>query len=497
MTHLRRLVEGLTVPGVNIPDGVEISGLTCDSRRTRPGDLFVALQGFHHDGHDSLAAAAQAGAAAVLVERPMTAPVPVVRVPSTQAALSPVSARFFGFPSRDLRVVGVTGTNGKTTITYLLEHILTSARRPTGVIGTIEYRWPGHREKAVNTTPLALDVHRLLAAMRDAGVRDVAMEVSSHSLAQQRVEDVDFTVAVFTNLTQDHLDFHKDMESYFQAKARLFAFLSKPAEAGRERRAVINRDDPWAPKFLAATRAPVWTYGLTAEADLGAEDVRYSGDGLRFQWRTPQGRISVTSPLVGRHNVYNLLAAAGAGMALGLTLPVVAEALAGLPGVPGRLERVTEDPSRPSRHAFRVFVDYAHTEDALENVLNTLRPLTEGRLIVLFGCGGDRDKTKRPRMGRTAARLADRVVITSDNPRSEDPAQIAREIEEGVRSVGGKPYEVVLDRAEAIGCAIAAAKPGDVVLLAGKGHETTQIFKDRVLDFDDRLQARQRLSERA
>lgn len=476
----------------------DLRGLACDSRRVRPGDLFVALRGHRVDGHRHAAAAVRAGAAALLVEEPVGESVPTAVVSSTDKILSTVAARFYGHPSRSLRVLGVTGTNGKTTITYMMETLLRAAGRPAGVLGTIEYRWPGHAEPAVNTTPMAADVQRLLAGMKAAGVTDVAMEVSSHSLALGRVEDVSFSVGVFTNLTQDHLDFHKDMERYFNAKARLFDLLARP-EGPVGRRAVLNGDDPWTPRFMERLAVPRWTYALDRPADIGAASLALNAVGSRFELRTPVGAAPVALHLVGRHNVYNALAAAGGGLALGLSLTEVVQGLESVVGVPGRLERVTENPPgdpTPSRAGLEVFVDYAHTDDALKNVLQTLRPLTTGRLIVLFGCGGDRDKTKRPRMGEVAARLADRVIVTSDNPRSEDPRQIAREVEAGVRRVAGRDYEVVVERGEAIARAIAAAGRGDIVLLAGKGHETYQIFADGPVPFDDRAEARRRLAER-
>lgn len=502
MSSLRALLENLGARWEGSAADVDVTGLCTDSRLVKPGDLFVALRGHRSDGHDHAAAVVRAGAAAILAEKPLGVAIPVVTLPSTADALSPVAARFYKNPSRALRVAGITGTNGKTTITYMLERLLTLAGRGAGVIGTIEYRWPDHVEKAVNTTPHAAEVQRLLRDMAEAGVTDVSMEVSSHSLALHRVEDVSFSVAIFTNLTQDHLDFHKDMEGYFKAKARLFSLLGKSAAEGGApgpRRAVINRDDPWGSRFLAEVKTPVWTYGIDGAADLHATNVDLTAEGGRFDVFTPAGKASVRLRLVGRHNIYNALAALGGGLALGISLPEAVRGLQSLSGVAGRLERVTEhadNADQPSRLPFGVFVDYAHTEDALRNVLSTLRPLTKNRLIVLFGCGGDRDKTKRPRMGETAARLADHVVVTSDNPRTEDPQRILQEVEEGVRRVSGRPFDLILDREEAIARAVAMAQPGDVLLLAGKGHETYQIFKDKTVDFDDRDQARRRLRDR-
>jgi len=492
--RLTRLLEGIPHRSGKNLDTVEVTGITTDSRNVHAGDLFVALPGHRTDGHEHVLEAVRAGAGVLLVDRELAASVPTVVVPSTLQALSLLSARFFGHPSRWMDVVGVTGTNGKTTITWMLECLWKTLHRPAGVMGTITHRWPGHREQARNTTPLSVDVHRLLATMRGAGATVAAMEVSSHALAQERVEDVDFSVAVFTNLTQDHLDYHETMENYFKAKAHLFELLNQSPRLNK--RAVINRDDPWAERLLSFVQTPVWTYGIKGSADFRADNVVSSSGGSRFHLSSPAGTVSVPLPLVGRHNIYNALATLATGVALGASLDEVVRALDSLPGVPGRLERVTEHPAgdrTPSALPFSVFVDYAHTEDALRNVLDTLRPLTAGKLLVLFGCGGDRDRTKRPRMGEAATALADRVVITSDNPRSEDPEKIAADILTGV---SGKAWEVVLDREEALVRVLSLAGPGDVVLLAGKGHETTQIFADRTIPFDDREKARRLLAQR-
>lgn len=496
MITLDALMAGLAPAAVPIP-AVPIRGLAVDSRAVKKGDLFVALAGARTDGHAHIPAAVAAGAAAVLAERPADAPVPVLVVPSAGALLSAVAARFYGRPSQHLDIIGVTGTNGKTTITYLLESVLQSVGKSVGVVGTIDYRWPGHREAAPNTTPHAADVQRLLAAMRDAGVGHVAMETSSHALALGRVDDVEFTVGVFTNLTQDHLDFHKDMEGYFEAKAGLFARLDR---VGRpRRRAVINRDDPWGARLVPRVGSPVWTYGIDGDADFRATEVALSAEGSAFRLTTPFGERHGKFGLVGRHNVYNVLAALGAALGVGVPLDAAIAGLAAMHGVPGRLERVTEHPAGTTGTTlpFDVFVDYAHTDDALINVLQTLRPLARGRLIVLFGCGGDRDRTKRPKMGEAAARLGDRVIVTSDNPRSEDPEAIAREVEAGARRVSGRSVDVIIDRREAIARAVHLAGPGDVLLLAGKGHETYQILRDRTVDFDDRAVSRALLAERA
>jgi UDP-N-acetylmuramoyl-L-alanyl-D-glutamate--2,6-diaminopimelate ligase len=497
MKTLGALLEEVEPSSLLSVKDIPIRGLAVDSRLIKPGDLFVAMKGVHHDGHDHAAEVVRAGAVAIVAEKPLTVPVPVVVVKSTAAVLSGMAARFFDHPSRSMDVVGVTGTNGKTTLTYLLENIWRGEQVSCGVLGTIDYRWANRVEKAPNTTPHALDVQRLLSSMRDDGVKRVVLEVSSHALAMGRVNDVNFSVGLFTNLTQDHLDFHQTMEGYFRAKARLFDLLGRSSHPVR--RAILNRDDPWTPRFLEKVKSPVWTYGIEGLADFRAEHLALSTDGSRFRVVTPVGERDMHLILVGRHNVYNALGAMATAMSLGTSLADAAAGVERLAGVPGRLERVTEHPAgstERSAYPFQVFVDYAHTDDALRNVLDTLRPLTSGRIIVLFGCGGDRDKTKRPRMGEMAARLADHVIVTSDNPRSEDPAVIVQEVEAGVLRVPSRSYDVIVDRTEAISRAVDLAKDGDVVLLAGKGHETYQILKDRTVDFDEREMVRHLLRSR-
>jgi UDP-N-acetylmuramoyl-L-alanyl-D-glutamate--2,6-diaminopimelate ligase len=489
---LGRLLEPFEHHRLGPAEDPLIRGLVHDSRKAGPGALFVAIKGHKQDGHDHAERAVKAGAAAVLTERPLPLAAPQAVVPSVAKILSPLAARFHGHPSRGMTVAGVTGTNGKTTVTYMLESIFRRAGRRCGVVGTINYRWEGREEKAPNTTPLALDLQELLRRMRDDGVTHAAMEVSSHALALGRADDVAFSVAVFTNLTRDHLDFHRDMNDYFAAKARLFDLLAA-AEGTKFRCAIINQDDPWSEKLISRVKTKVLTYGLKGSPAVSAEAVSLSADGTSFTLAAPEGRAAVRMRPVGAHNVSNALAAAGAALAVGATLEAVREGLESLPGVPGRLERVAA--SRPL--PFDVFVDYAHTDDALKNVLDTLRPLAKNKLIAVFGCGGDRDRTKRPLMGEVAAKKADRVIVTSDNPRSEEPAKITLDIEVGLRRTGFRNYEIVLDRAAAIEKALGEASAGDVILIAGKGHETYQIFADRTVDFDDRIAARHVLEKLA
>jgi len=459
---------------------LEISSIELDSRSVRSGALFVALRGQHGDGHDHIAQAIAAGATALLVEGarlPVMPPhVTVIHVPDTRVALSPLSAAFYGDPSQSLEVIGVTGTNGKTTTTRMIAAILNGAGRPCGVIGTVGAEFGERTWTLANTTPQPPELHGLLAQMRDLGARAVAMEVSSHALALNRVDDVAFPIGVLTNVTRDHLDFHGTEEAYAAAKRELFRLAGA---------AVLNVDDPHGAKWavdLQDRGTGVTTYALHHAAQIVARHVethaggsRFAVDGRRYEIRLP-----------GAFNVSNALAAIGVAEALGIPGDAIAEGLASLERVPGRMEHVAGPVD--------VVVDYAHTPDALENALRALRETTGGALALVFGCGGDRDRGKRPQMGAIAARLADRIYVTSDNPRGEDPQAIADDILAGV---GARAYEVELDRRTAIARAIREAAPGDVVLIAGKGHENYQIVGDRVLEFDDAAIARELLAQRA
>ena len=447
-------------------DGVDVRDLAYDSRRVQDGTLFFCVPGAVADGHDHAAAAVAAGACALIVERELPLPVPQIVVDSCRAAMGPIADVFFGRPSERLLVLGVTGTNGKTTTAYLQHAILAAAGHTAGLLGTIERRIGGVAEPAQRTTSEAIDLQRDLRRMLDAGDTACAMEVSSHALDQQRVAGVRFAAAAFTNLTQDHLDYHADMEAYFAAKALLFDGRCPTA---------ANADDAYGRRLPADLR-----FGLaTPGAEVRAEDVRYGAHGTAFRLRTPWGDAEVATRLVGRFNVENALAAVSSAGLAGVPLAAIVTGLEGVAGVPGRLEVVSGD--RP----FAVIVDYAHTADALENVLRALRPLATGRLIVVFGCGGDRDRGKRPTMARVACALADEVIITTDNPRSEDPLAIITEVAAGA---DGR-HAVEPDRRRAIERAIAAAAPGDVVLIAGKGHEQGQDVAGSITPFDDRVVA--------
>jgi UDP-N-acetylmuramoyl-L-alanyl-D-glutamate--2,6-diaminopimelate ligase len=457
-----------------------VLGAASDSRRVRPGDLFFCVPGARTDGHAHAPEALRRGAVALAVERWLDLDAPQLRVPSTRAAMGPLSAAVFGHPSRAMTVVGVTGTNGKTTTACMLERAFAALGRTTGLIGTVGVRIAGRSVPVRHTTPEAPDLQRLLAEMRDGGVEAVAMEVSSHGLALGRVAATRFACGVFTNLSRDHLDFHGTMEAYEAAKAALFA-------GDLAERAAINVDDPTGRRWLERVAIPTTSFAIDAPADVRAEDVEVSAEGSRFTCVADGARVRVRVRMPGRHNVANALAALAAFRALGLSVDAAAEGIASLPGVPGRFERVD------AGQDFAVVVDYAHTPDSLERALRAAREICAGRLWVVFGCGGDRDRGKRPEMGRVATALADRTIITSDNPRSEDPLAIVAEIEAGARA-GGGPYEVEPDRRAAIRRALAAARPGDLVLIAGKGHETGQQVGDRILPFDDRAVAREELA---
>ncbi|HEX6844193.1 MAG TPA: UDP-N-acetylmuramoyl-L-alanyl-D-glutamate--2,6-diaminopimelate ligase, partial [Actinomycetota bacterium] len=442
--------------------------VVADSREVGPGALFCCVPGHATDGHGFAAEAAAAGAAALLVERELPIDLPQAVVRSVRASMGPVAAVVFGDPARAMTMLGVTGTNGKTTITYLLEAAIREAGGVPGVIGTTGAHVAGAPEPLARTTPEAPDLHRLLRRMRVAGVDTVAMEVSSHALDQHRVDGVRFDAAVFTNLSQDHLDYHPSMEAYFAAKARLFT----PALAHR---GAVNIDDPWGARLAGDAGIEVLTFAEHGPADLRATDVRVDPSGVSFR---VEG-IAVRSPLRGAFNVSNVLAALACSRLAGLDLAAAARGLAGVEDVPGRMEPVEEGQD------FLAVVDYAHTPDSIRSVLRGARPLTTGRVIVVFGCGGDRDRAKRPLMGRAATELADLTVLTTDNPRSEDPLAILGEIERGARAGGGE-YLVEADRRAAIAIAVEAAAPGDVVIVAGKGHETVQELATEAVPFDDR-----------
>ncbi|MDD5347807.1 MAG: UDP-N-acetylmuramoyl-L-alanyl-D-glutamate--2,6-diaminopimelate ligase [Candidatus Omnitrophica bacterium] len=480
---LSRLVNAL--PGHRIIGpfvDFDVSGICSNSKDARDDCLFVAVKGSKADGGAFIGEAIGRGARAVVyqgIRNQRGAGVPgvvFVGVDDDRTAVAQLACTFYGNPSHKLQVTGVTGTNGKTTVTYLIEAILKECRAVPAVVGTINYRFKDTVRPAINTTPGPLQLQAMLGEMLSCGVSHCCMEVSSHALDQGRTDGINFRAGIFTNLTQDHLDYHKDMEGYFRAKAKLFAGL--PADSV----ALINTDDPFGRRLIAMTGARVVTYGLENDADVIARDIRLGVSGTRFLLRASGTAERYAIRLIGRHNLYNVLAAYAWGRAVGFPTAAVRKALEGFAQVPGRLEPVA------TAKGFSVFVDYAHTEDALTNVLQALRQITRRRIIVVFGCGGDRDKSKRPKMGQAVTRLADFAIITSDNPRSEEPQDIIRDI---TRGLGGDNFCVIPERLDAIRKSLELAKTGDVVLVAGKGHEDYQIYGDRTVHFDDREAVRE------
>ncbi|MCC3372853.1 UDP-N-acetylmuramoyl-L-alanyl-D-glutamate--2,6-diaminopimelate ligase [Cohnella sp. REN36] len=472
----------------------ELTGLEADSRAVAPGQLFFCLPGHTVDGHDFAPQAAERGAAALVTNRELPLPVAQIVVPDVRHALAVLADAYYGQPSHRLRPIGVTGTNGKTTTTYLVERILADAGVSPGVIGTIEARFAGQSVPMSGTTPDVLGLQRLFARMVEAGTERAVIEVSSHALEQGRVKGTRFRTAIFTNLTQDHLDYHGTMEAYAAAKGLFFSRLGNAYAADPAQRtyAVLNADDEASAQYAKLTAAEVVTYGVEREAHVRAKNVRITSRGTSFRVETFKGSRDVQLRLVGKFNVYNALAALAAALCEGIALGAAVHSLEETPVVPGRVEAV--DVGQP----YAVIVDYAHTPDGLDNVLRTVREIAEGRVICVFGCGGDRDRTKRPIMGRIAAEWADYLIVTSDNPRTEDPEAILRDIEAGLREANtpADGYSLVPDRREAIQKAVEMASPGDVVLIAGKGHETYQDIGGVKHDFDDRLEARAAIRRR-
>ena len=454
-----------------------ITSLCYDSRQAEPGALFFALPGAKADGAQFARQAAERGAAAIIAQCPVEdAGCPVVLVPDARAAMADVAAAFFKHPDRTLKCVGITGTNGKTTTAFLTKHLLDAAGLRCGLIGTVKYLIGDEEIPAPRTTPESVDLQKMLAQQRDAGGRAMAMEVSSHAIVQHRARSVAFDAAIFTNLTQDHLDYHRTMDAYFEAKALFFEAVA--AQANKRPRLIVNADDRFGHRLIErfGKKAKLVTFGRGVHADFRASSVRFDANGATFHLDARKKSYLVRMPLIGLFNIYNTLGALAAASSCGVELRASVAALAGAPQVPGRLERV------PSRRNFQVFVDYAHTDDALRNVLRTLRELSPARLITVFGCGGDRDRAKRPLMAAAAEELSDWSVLTSDNPRREDPEEILRDVQAGMRGTG---FETIADREAAIRHAVNLAAPGDIVLIAGKGHENYQEFADRKIPFDD------------
>ena len=470
----------------------EVTGISTNSHACKSGDIFIGMPGTRVDGGEFWQSAIDSGAIAAIISReaakksPPTAADCIITTSDPIAVCASISAAFYDYPAQKLRMVGITGTNGKTTTSYLIEYFLTQSQLPTALFGTLFTRWPGYSATAIHTTPFAAQLQGQLADAVTAGSKYAVMEVSSHALAQNRVKGCNFEVAIFTNLTQDHLDFHKDMEDYFAAKAKLF---SNDYLQGR---AIINLDDPYGVRLIEnIDLTKVWTYSVNNKnADFYTSNLTYQSSGVSGTLHTPKGESKFRSPLVGQYNLSNLLAAVGAILHLNLNLETVIESLSKFSGVPGRMERVEID----DRQDISVIVDYAHTPDSLENLLIAAKPFISQQTICVFGCGGDRDRTKRPLMGETVAKLADVTVVTSDNPRTEDAQRILDDILQGIPETV-KPI-VEVDRATAIHQAIKNARSGDGVIIAGKGHEDYQILGTEKIHFDDREVARDALAAR-
>ena len=486
--QLKSFLDATPVRQVIGPLDRQVENIAYDSRRVQRHTMFLALRGEKTDGHQFIGQAIDKGASVIVAEREQKDPrVTCLVVENTRTALADFSATFYGHPARKLKLAAVTGTNGKTTTTFLIKHICENAGLRCGLVGTVRYEIGERILPAIRTTPESLDLQELLAQIASAGCKAAVMEASSHALAQDRTRGLEWDVAVFTNLTQDHLDFHGTMDNYFEAKAKLFTALATQKRK-REPFAIVNIDDRYGRQLLDKIdkRVAVVTYGMGTRADFRASNYRAEFSGTSYQLDAHGKSYLVRLPLIGRFNVGNSVAALGAANALGINLRNAVLSLAKAPQVPGRLELV------PARRQFQVFVDYAHTPDALGNVLKTLRELEPQRLIAVFGCGGDRDRQKRPLMAEMADRLADYSIITSDNPRKEDPNAIVSEIEKGFRS---NHYEKIVDRTEAINRAVALARPRDIVLIAGKGHETYQEFGDHTVPFDDIQVARRAIED--
>jgi UDP-N-acetylmuramoyl-L-alanyl-D-glutamate--2,6-diaminopimelate ligase len=472
---LKDLLEG--VPGVrfNGNENQGIQGIAYSSKDVEPGFLFAALKGEKKDGFEFVDEALLNGAVAFLSEKPKPKNIVKTWLQASDAreALALCSANFYSQPSQKMKVVGITGTKGKTTITYLLEEILKKSHFLPAVIGTISYRGPRIKIPAERTTPEAPDLQKMLAEMLAQGVTHCLIEVSSHALDLKRVVGIGFDVALFSNLSGDHLDYHHSMERYFEAKKKLF-FLNH-----KKRAAVINSDDPWGKELISELPSGVVTFGLEPDAVVRGENYKLTEKGIELSADYPAGKLLVTSPLLGKPNLYNILASIAVALALNIHVSAIKKGIASLQEVPGRFEKIENS------RGLHIFVDYAHTDDALKNLLETARELSPRRIILIFGAGGDRDKTKRARMGEVAGNLSDLTILTSDNPRSEDPLDIISDIEKGIKKTGTKNYEIVPDRKEAIRHALSVGERGDYILVAGKGHENYQVIKDKIIPFKD------------
>jgi UDP-N-acetylmuramoyl-L-alanyl-D-glutamate--2,6-diaminopimelate ligase len=485
----------------------EVSSVCYNSRSCEENSLFVAVSGLNADGHGFIDDAIRRGARWIIHEKPFTSPdhITTLQVSDSRRALGITSRNFYVRPSSNLCLIGITGTNGKTTVTYLLESIIAAAGFSPGVLGTVNYRFQGKTFPAPNTTPESLEFQKILRQMVNAGVTHCISEVSSHALDLGRVEDADFDIAVFTNLSQDHLDYHLTMERYYEAKRRFFQDLLPKSHKRNPYGAIINGDDPWGRRLVEEVQGKALTFGLEGKPDVSADNFEITLEGIHTDLHIPSESLRITSPLIGRFNLYNILTAVAAAFAVGIPSAAIEQGISRMKGVPGRMEKV----SRPVEP--HVFVDYAHTDDALSKAIENLSGFGGNRIITVFGCGGDRDRGKRPLMGSVAAMLSDVVIVTSDNPRSEDPLAIIDQIEAGIRRedirkvalpeleipASDKIYCIIPDRRTAIEAAILTARPDDIVLIAGKGHEDYQIIGKERFFFDDRIVARESLQKRS
>ncbi|MBS2968875.1 UDP-N-acetylmuramoyl-L-alanyl-D-glutamate--2,6-diaminopimelate ligase [Metabacillus sp. KIGAM252] len=474
---LTDLLSRLHFGNIDVSEDPDIESIEMDSRNAGKGSLFICIKGYTVDGHHFARQAVDQGAAAVIAERELDLPVPVIIVPDSSRAMAVLADAFYGQPTQKLHLIGVTGTNGKTTTAHLIDMVLQSAGRKTGMIGTMYIKIGDETLEVRNTTPESLTLQKTFRKMADSGISNAVMEVSSHALHMGRAHGCDYDVAVFTNLTQDHLDYHGTMDAYKQAKGLLFSQLGNTFNHQNPKFAVLNQDDPASEEYRSMTAAHILTYGIDQKADVMASDIKMTSSGTAFLLQTPYGSRNMKLKLIGKFSVYNVLAAIGACLVSGIPLETAASALEKADGVRGRFELV--DAGQP----FAVIVDYAHTPDSLENVLTTIQQFSSGRTFVVVGCGGDRDKTKRPIMAQIAVKYADEPIFTSDNPRSEDALAILADMEKGVQ---GSYYHSIANREQAIYFAAANARPGDVILIAGKGHETYQQIGNNIYDFDDR-----------
>ncbi|WHY68622.1 UDP-N-acetylmuramoyl-L-alanyl-D-glutamate--2,6-diaminopimelate ligase [Neobacillus sp. SuZ13] len=484
---LQKLLKNLHLLVPYLGEDPEITSIENDNRKVQNGSLFICIKGYTVDGHDFAESAVKSGAAAVLAERPLSLDVPVILVKDTTRAMAVLADAFYEQPTKNLHLIGITGTNGKTTTSHLIEKIFADANQKTGLIGTMYTKIADKTIETKNTTPESLTLQKTFRQMVEAGVDIAVMEVSSHALDLGRVHGCDYDVAVFTNLTQDHLDYHKTMEEYKRAKSLLFAQLGNTFDHQKPKFAILNADDPASDMYRRSTAAHVITYGIDNKADLQAKNIQMTSSGTQFELVVQSEKYPIKMQLIGKFSVYNVLASIAASVVSGIDIKAVIQSIESVKGVSGRFELVN------AGQEFTVIVDYAHTPDSLENVLKTVQHFAKKKVFVIVGCGGDRDRTKRPLMAQIACQLASDPILTSDNPRSEDPIAILKDMEAGVQ---GSAYRMIPDRKEAIQTAVREASAGDVILIAGKGHETYQIIGNVVHDFDDRLVAREAIEGR-